>query len=236
MNDIKLILIINSETSAEKVDPSVFNNVQNLIIGSNEVALNAAKLASEKLGYSTVVLTSSLKGEAAEMGRKFAKFHGALSSGSMSFYHDDEQLGRIVEKMNAPLLEAASKSKFVLVTGGETTVTVKGSGIGGRSQELALAWQIEMIDQLPNIKGDVTFASASTDGQDGPTDAAGAIVSTFHAKELSNDAELFRKAHEYLKNNDTYNWFTNFSNGDCLLKPGLTGTNVMDIQIAIFNK
>ena len=109
-----------------------------------------------------------------------------------------------------------------MVAGGETTVTVRGQGAGGRNQELALS-------ALLNLKGseDCVIASFSTDGVDGPTDAAGAIVdcsSLKRARQLGLDPE------KYLKNNDSYNFFLKL--GD-LIFTNATGTNVNDISVIV---
>jgi len=118
-----------------------------------------------------------------------------------------------------------------LLCGGETTVTVRGTGMGGRNQELALAFALE-------IEGDQGMAllSAGTDGTDGPNDAAGAIVdggTAARARSLGIDPC------NYLDNNDSYTFFQDFdtaTGAQCHLKTGPTGTNVMDIQIVLLNK
>ncbi len=122
------------------------------------------------------------------------------------------------------VLETKGKvqSARCLISGGETTVTVKGNGIGGRNMELALSFAIE----IEGIHG-ITLLSAGTDGTDGLTDAAGAIV----------DGNTIKKAKErnlnpqkYLDNNDSYNFFKIIGE---LFTTGPTGTNVMDLQIVI---
>jgi glycerate-2-kinase len=109
-----------------------------------------------------------------------------------------------------------------LISGGETVVTVTGEGKGGRNMELALSFAIE----IKGMKG-ITMISAGTDGTDGPTDAAGAIVdgqTIIKARDMGLDPS------EYLNNNDSYNLFSKI---DSLLITGPTGTNVMDIQIVL---
>jgi glycerate-2-kinase len=109
-----------------------------------------------------------------------------------------------------------------LISGGETTVIVKGSGKGGRNTELALSFAME----IEGVDG-ITFLSAGTDGTDGPTDAAGAIVdgqTITKAKSLGLDPQV------YLDNNDSYNFF---KETDSLIITGPTGTNVMDIQVVV---
>lgn len=183
-----------------KEGSNIFQNVENIIIGSNRIALNAAKQKAEGLGFQSEIITSELTGEARDAGRWLA-----------------------TEARKRRSAEARKDKKpLCLISGGETTVTVKGNGIGGRNMELALAFAME----IEGING-ITLLSAGTDGTDGPTDAAGAIV----------DGETVKKARaiginpiEYLNNNDSYNFFKRI---DGLLITGPTGTNVMDIQIVV---
>ncbi|MFI5354524.1 MAG: glycerate kinase [Desulfobaccales bacterium] len=125
----------------------VFRNVKNIIIGSNALAVDAAKQAAEHLGYEAEIISTTLSGEAAVVARDLA--------------------GRALE-----IRQALSPGRQVcLLAGGETTVTVDGGGLGGRNTELALAFALEIRD----LKG-ITLLSAGTDGTDGPTDAAGALA------------------------------------------------------------
>jgi len=174
----------------------VFKRVQNLIIGSNRIALEAASESARSLGLHTEIITTELKGEAREAGRFLA------------------------EKAKERL--SVIKGPACLISGGETTVTVKGNGRGGRNTELALAFAIE----ISGLRG-VTLLSAGTDGTDGPTDAAGAMVD---GGTISEAQKRGLAAREYLDNNDSYNFFRQI---DSLLITGPTGTNVMDIQIII---
>ncbi|MBA3071891.1 MAG: glycerate kinase, partial [Nitrospirae bacterium] len=159
--------------------------------------LEAAKTKAESFGLQTEVISSEIAGEAREVGRWLAiKTRDALS------VRRDE--------------------KICLISGGETTVTVKGNGLGGRNMELALSFAIE-IDGIDGI----TLLSAGTDGTDGPTDAAGAIVdgqTVARAKAIGLDPGT------YLENNDSYNFFKQINE---LFITGPTGTNVMDIQIMV---
>ena len=168
------------------------------IIGNLKHALTAAKEKAVSMGYETEIISSELQGEARDVGRWLAKRAKGL------------------------------KEAGCLISGGETTVTVKGNGLGGRNQELALAFAIE----IEGLKG-ITMLSAGTDGTDGPTDAAGAIVdgeTVSKAKTLGLDPE------RYLNTNDSYNFFKRL---DSLtgerhhVITGPTGTNVMDIQIIL---
>lgn len=183
------------------------DRVQNRIIGSNRLALEAAKAKSQQLGVRADIVQTDLHGEAREAARYLA------------------QLAR------AALLAMQPNEYRCLLCGGETTVTVRGDGTGGRNQELALAFALE----VEGLQG-VTMLSAATDGGDGSSVAAGAIVS-------GATATLARKyglePREYLEDNDSYRFFNKLD--ECLaehrqLITGPTGTNVMDIQILLLIK
>jgi glycerate 2-kinase len=109
-----------------------------------------------------------------------------------------------------------------IVAGGETTVTVTGKGSGGRNQEISLAAALKM----GGLDG-VVVASLSTDGVDGPTDAAGAVVD---GKTIARAAEMDLNPHEFLAENDSYNFFSKL--GD-LIFTGPTGTNVNDVSVMV---
>ncbi|HHH84714.1 MAG TPA: glycerate kinase, partial [Firmicutes bacterium] len=118
------------------------------------------------------------------------------------------------------------KPPFCLIAGGETTVTVKGKGKGGRNQEMALAFIEELRREGLENRG-LFFLAASTDGNDGPTDAAGAFASW---EILCRSRRAGLSSSRYLEENDSYHFFEQ-SGG--LLKTGATRTNVCDIQIFI---
>jgi len=176
----------------------VFNGMDNIIIASNAIAVEAAKKAAERSGYKTTVISTELSGESSQVAKDLAKTALDLKN---SMKRDE---------------------KFCLIAGGETTVTVKGDGKGGRNTEIALAFGIEIKGQ-PGI----TFLSAGTDGTDGPTDAAGAIVTGQMFLDAFNQGLDPR---DYLTRNDSYTFFK-VTNG--LVITGPTGTNVMDIQLIL---
>lgn len=167
-------------------------NTKNIIIGSNLRALSGAKNQAEKLGYKTEIITDSLFGEA----REAAKF--ILS------------MGRFLKKTG---------TLKCLLFGGETTVNVKGRGLGGRNQEMVLSFLHELTPQDTGIY----FLSAGTDGNDGPTDAAGAYCS--HSDNILKDDMM-----TYLEHNDSYNFFKKYGG---FVKTGPTNTNVCDIQVLL---
>ncbi len=166
--------------------------VQNLIVGSNRLAMDAAASKAKELGYRTLVLSSSIDGET----RDIARMHAAIA--------------REIRKLPVCLL-----------SGGETTVTVRGKGLGGRNQEFVLAAAIALAGHP------CTIFSAGTDGLDGPTDAAGAIADE---KTLARAQVLKLDAREFLRDNDSYHFFEPL---DALVKTGPTGTNVMDVRILL---
>ena len=182
-----------------KVDDHAFERVYNIIIGNNRVACSALAEGLRRLGLKALFLTSFMEGEARDVGFML----GALA--------------REVTTSGNPI-----QPSVALIIGGETTVTVTGSGIGGRNQEVALGAALK-IDGLDNV----AIATISTDGVDGPTDAAGAIVD---GGTINRSRELGLDAEEYLKNNDSYTFFSRL--GD-LIYTGPTGTNVNDISVLI---
>lgn len=184
-----------------KMGTYVFEQVENIIIGSNRQATMSAKQHAEKLGFETTVLSSSIQGEAREAARLLARRAREIRDASCG---------------NRPCC---------LISGGETTVTVRGSGLGGRNMEFALAFALE-IDGCPGI----TLLSAGTDGTDGPTDADGAVVDW---QTIRQAGELGLNAGEYLDNNDSYHFFQRVNS---LFMTGPTGTNVMDIQIVLIDR
>ncbi|MDH3975314.1 MAG: glycerate kinase [Deltaproteobacteria bacterium] len=181
-----------------KPGSEVLDRVKNEIVGNNSIALEAAKEKALALGYKVELTTSALSGEASKVASQMAK----------------EAVRR--RKSQGP------GEKLCLLSGGETTVKVKGNGKGGRNMELALVF----ADKIKGKKG-ITLLSAGTDGTDGPTDAAGAIVDG--ATVIDAEAKGL-DASDFLKNNDSYHFFSRSSG---LFKTGPTGTNVMDIQVMI---
>jgi hydroxypyruvate reductase len=182
-----------------KPGDSLFQNVHNVVVGSNGLALQAAARQAKVLGYRPLILSSSIQGET----REVARVHGEIL--------------REVVTSGHPL-----RAPACLLSGGETTVTVRGSGKGGRNQEFALAAAL-------NIAGlsNVLALSAGTDGTDGPTDAAGAMA-TGETVALAKKRGL--DALDHLTRNDAYPFFATL--GD-LVKTGPTGTNVMDLNLLL---
>lgn len=180
-------------------DP-IFRKVYNFIIGSNILALEAVKDEAENMGYNALILSSMVEGETKEV----AKVHTAIA--------------REILNSGWPVNPPAC-----IVSGGETTVTIRGKGLGGRNQEFCLATAMEITDLPPRM----VVLSGGTDGNDGPTPAAGAIVDPLtvdRGKSKGMDAST------YLENNDSYHFFKEI---DELLITGPTNTNVMDVRIIL---
>ncbi len=184
-----------------KPGDAVFGKVYNTIIGSNPTAARAAVERASALGYDSMLLTTKLEGEASKVGKDLAE---------------------VVRKMCTT--DRPDQSPTAVVAGGETTVTVVGNGRGGRNQELALSGALE-IEGL-----DAVIAALATDGIDGPTDAAGAIVD---GSTLGRAGAKGLKAADFLAENDSYSFFSRL--GDALLT-GPTGTNVNDLTLLLVSR
>jgi glycerate 2-kinase len=177
----------------------VFTRVKNLLIGNNRATVESAAREARCAGFHSHIYTTALRGEAGKAARLFAR------------------LAKSIRAHGKPVRPPAC-----LIAGGELTVTVRGTGRGGRAQEFALAAAMD-IAGLPNV----WIAGVGTDGTDGPTDAAGAVVdggSLARAKESGLDAARF------LRRNDAYAFFKQ-AGGHIVTGP--TGTNVNDLYVLI---
>lgn len=188
-----------SARETPKPGDQIFEKVQNLIVGSNRLAVDAAAQRARALGYHTMVLSTFIEGET----RDVARVHAAVAK-------EIRATGRPV------------KPPACVISGGETTVTIRGTGLGGRNQEFVLAAALDIAE----LK-EVVVLSAGTDGTDGPTDAAGAIAD---GSTLARAEATGLDAAAHLANNDSYPFFEHL--GD-LIKTGPTGTNVADVRIML---
>lgn len=179
------------------------------IIGGRMTAVNGAAQAARSQGYDVRVLDAPIVGEARSAARSFAAdVRDALTT------------------LTRPAC---------VIGAGETTVHVTGDGVGGRNQEFALALVAFIADLTRSAPQDgeassephVIAASVGTDGIDGPTDAAGAIVDT---TTLDRAAAQQLDLTSFLNNNDSYHFFRAL---DDLIRTGPTGTNVGDLQVAL---
>jgi glycerate 2-kinase len=177
----------------------IFKKVQNVLIGSNLSAAQAAIAQAKREGYHTMLLTTFLQGEARHTGQCMAA------------------IAQEITRSGQPLGRPAC-----VVAGGETTVTVRGNGMGGRNQEMALA-AVDKLDGLANV----FMVTLATDGGDGNSDAAGAVVT---GETYARAKSLGMNTADYLQRNDSYHYFQAL--GD-LLQPGPTLTNVNDLCFII---
>lgn len=183
-------------------EDALFAGVENHIVGCVSDALAAAEKKALQSGYAPLVLSSTIHGEAAEVAKVLCA------------------VAREVECRNRPV-----KKPACVLSGGETTVTLKGKGKGGRNMELALAAGMELAGTQK-----ISFLSAGTDGTDGPTDAAGAFVdgsTAVRAKARGLSME------SYFADNNSYHFFQEL--GDLFIT-GPTRTNVMDLQIVLIDE
>jgi len=162
-------------------------------------AIRAAEKKATETGYNTLVLSSMIQGETQDV----ACVHTAVA--------------KEIRKTGMPLSPPAC-----ILSGGETTVTIKGSGKGGRNQEFALVAAIDITDE-----SNILVLSGGTDGTDGPTDAAGGYADT---DTLKRALALKIDPVQFLNNNDSYNFLK--KTGDLLIT-GPTNTNVMDLRIML---
>ena len=182
-----------------KAGDPVFQRCYSELVGTNLQALRAAGSKAEELGYRTLILSSTVEGEAREVVKVLTA------------------IAREIQGSGNPLSAPAC-----ILCGGETTVTIKGEGKGGRNQEFALASAME-IDGMP----DVVVLAGGTDGNDGPTDAAGAIAD---GSTLARARTRGLDPLDYLRRNDSYHFFQPL---DDLVITGPTRTNVMDVYMVM---
>lgn len=187
-----------SETPKE--NDKIFDRVFNFIVGSNILALEAASKTAKTLGYETLILSSMVEGET----REVARVHTAIA--------------KEIVKTGRPVPAPAC-----IISGGETTVTIRGDGLGGRNQEFCLAACMDLVELQPRV----VILSGGTDGNDGPTDAAGALADPFT---VTRGKDAGMEAAEFLNRNDAYHFFE--KTGD-LLMTGPTNTNVMDVRLVL---
>ena len=185
-------------------DHRAFANANNVLLGSGRAAVAAAADAARAAGYDTLVLSTQLTGEAREIAQVFYALAHDLRSGRL-----------------------ALRAPACIVAGGETTVTVTGSGRGGRCQEMALAFLTRMVEDADPPRS-ATFLAAGTDGNDGPNDAAGAFADH---QAVAAAATLDPRA--ALADNDSYGFGCA---AGTLFKPGPTNTNVADVYLLIVDR
>jgi len=180
-----------------KPGAEVFKRVQNRIVGNNLLAAQAAMKKAREEGFNSMLLTTRLQGEARNAGQLLA-----------SIAYQLDATGQPIQR------------PACVIAGGETTVTLTGEGLGGRNQELALA----AVPALEGMK-DIALVTLATDGGDGPTEAAGAVVT---GETLHRAIQLGLQPEDYLKRNDSHRFFKALEDA---VRPGPTMTNVNDLSI-----
>ena len=183
-----------------KASNPCFNKTSHTLIGSNSISIKAIVQAAKELGYATDIFSQQLSGEARDVA---------------------EQLVLHAKK----LTENGVTRPTAILAGGETTVTINGTGSGGRNQEMALAFAIAAHKH--NLKGKWTFLSGGTDGLDGPTNAAGGLVDP---GTLGRIKKARANPENRLNNNDSY---SALKKSQDLVITGATGTNVADLQVLL---
>lgn len=192
--------VLGEVKETPRSDDLCFSQTSNTIVGDNSISLKEVTLASKRLGYKTDIFSTSLSGEASKIAEQMV-------------LHANTVIGT---GLTRPL---------AILSGGETTVTVKGTGKGGRNQEMALAFAIS-VEKHP-LASHWVFLSGGTDGVDGPTDAAGGMVDS---ETLNRIKQARANPENRLNNNDSY---SALKKSDDLIITGATGTNVADLQILL---
>ncbi len=185
-----------------KPDEIFFQNTSHTLVGSNSVSLNAMNRTAKAMGYKTEIFSRQLTGEAKDAAELFVQ-HAKI------------------------LMKNGLTEPTAILSGGETTVTLKGTGRGGRNQEMALSFAI--IAERQTLKNKWVFLSGGTDGRDGPTDAAGGIVDP---ETISRIKQKRANPKNRLNNNDSY---SALKKSQDLLLTGATGTNVADLQVLLIH-
>ena len=175
------------------------HTTENMLIGSNRISLSATENAAHHRGYKVIVLSEWLEGDVQDAARAFL----------------------------AAARAAPARQKTAILAGGETSVQVKGSGKGGRNQEMALRFAT-LCESAP-LPREWAFLSGGTDGRDGPTDAAGGLVAP---QTIAALAAKGLSAEDYLADNDAYHAL---KEADALVMTGGTGTNVADLQVLLLD-
>ena len=215
---------------------SPFSNVSNIIVGSNRIAVKNCAKAAKDNGFQPFVLSNELTGNVTDVSKSFADiiswFIYDIEPHNIQFF-DHNIIKDAYEAFQ-------NENNVCLISAGETTVNVRGSGKGGRNQELTLR-TAELVGKYckeTNFSDDsrrvsFCFLSAGTDGQDGPTPAAGALFMGNIFDKARNEGLNMRL---YIQENASYDFFSKLDNGSNLVITGLTGTNVMDIQILLLQR
>lgn len=237
---VKEVLTQTGFQQRSKLKDQLQNSILNAVIGSNIIALECASRKAHEFGLEPVILSPGVCGNVQDV----AKLYGLLSCFACSPGKGTPELRDQILKLGPEVgveswelrrtmkhLEECWQKSYrgtCLLAGGEPTVQLQGKGRGGRNQELALRVGLELSRAAE--RNMTVFLSGGTDGQDGPTEAAGAVSDgNIEAEAKSQLLDI----NGFLCNNDSFTFFSSLSKGQKLLLPGLTGTNVMDVHMMI---
>lgn len=229
-----------SQQSSRLKDQPQQVNVLNTVIGSNTIALECASRRAQELGLRPVILSPGVCGNVQAVARLYGLLSRFACSPGKELPELRDQILKLGPDVGVGSSELCRTMKHLevdrqeswhatcLLAGGEPTVQLLGKGRGGRNQELALRVGLELSKEMERSM--TVFLSGGTDGQDGPTEAAGAVSDgNMEAEAKSQGLDI----DGFLCNNDSFTFFSSLSKGQKLLLPGLTGTNVMDVHMMI---
>jgi len=207
-------IISEGGNSSSFVDES-----RTVLVGNNALAVDAAASEALKLGYNPVVLGTTIEGEAIHIANMYISMAQQIALQRNNDSDDHEQ--------TSTSLFPISRLPAALIAGGETVVTLPDDhGMGGRNQEIGLAAALQMKKlALRNV----VVASVGTDGTDGPTDAAGAVVDGSTIDRIEHDNGFTCLGETSLQHHDAYTFFDSSDRHGSLIKTGATGTNVADV-------
>ncbi|KAI8781617.1 glycerate kinase [Biomphalaria glabrata] len=243
------VMSVQDPLKAKTERDKAWEDVQNVIVGNNSIACQAAAKRASELGYFPLVLTTVLTGEAKDLGALFTKLAkfimicydrraGMDPNPELSMLEVELVAGGIKKQwMNhiaTSVYKAHNMNKNIcIISGGEIDVNVIGNGIGGKNTETALSAALQMYEEFRvkqmNVKEcSVCFLSVDSDGMDGMTKVAGAVVDQTFLDEVDK-SKLDMKP--YLLNNDSYTFFKQVKDGKYLVQTNLTGTDIMDLTV-----
>ena len=237
--------VINEEDQEEIRLPSLNSDV--FLIGNNRIAIEAAMFKAESFNLFPVFLSAEVQGNVVDVSQAFFELACAVKRFSSSTRHEfGEKIARISRTLSAQSnfindLEAALEADsqgICIISGGETTVTVTGDGLGGRNQELALRFtQLCCLDKTTSSFDDLLFLSAGTDGFDGNNDAAGSLGGSRILSSFINNADAVKVIQDFINRNDSYSFYKNvlknYAGDRYHIVTGHTGTNVMDLHVLL---
>lgn len=223
---------------------SLGDRVKNYCLGSNKLSISAAHDEAKLNNYTPIVLSRAVIGNVKDIAKeyvKLARIFCEFLKGNIDVYLLEKQVLKLKIPglktnftENLSTISQPKDVKFCLILGGETTVEVKGSGKGGRNQQLALEFSNYIHEVKDEFKDcNVYMLSAGTDGIDGPTNAAGAVG---YLDLISDCKKEDISVQEYLENNDSYNFYRKFKSGTMHVITGHTNTNVMDTHLIIVER